>query len=429
MNEENAYKAEAFDVVQLILSKHHDHQMHGVIKLNGHIDYEILKKAVMESARDLPHIFCKFEKKGYKEYWIRGNFTDEDIVKIKESDLSQKQIMQVVTKATDTFIGPQLCITILRGASKDVLSIVMNHMLCDGSAFKSYIYLVCSLYNNIITNNSNSLRYKSDVRGLDALIYSIKGKLNYKNIKVKNDNNLIELEGNIKRPFIALEKISREQFMVIKDFAKRKKVTINDVFMSAYIFELKKTFGLSISNMTGTVDLRKYLKDKKSEGLCNLSSFITCNIDSEQDLSFDNILTQVSESMKEQKESTNCLKSVILLNRAQKYLPYNMFKRIISKGLKNPPIAFTNIGILEKQLLEFQGLKVTEAFITGAIKYVPNFQMAVSTFDNEVTLSINLYGSEKDEEKINLFLKNLKKSLLSNTLIKSDLSSCNNEKK
>ncbi|MTK13210.1 MAG: hypothetical protein F8N39_14355, partial [Clostridiaceae bacterium] len=88
MNEENTYKLEAFDLVQLILSKHHDHQMHGVIKLDGHINEIVLKQAIMESTKDLPHILCKLEKKWGKEYWSMVNYSAEDIVKVIISNLS-----------------------------------------------------------------------------------------------------------------------------------------------------------------------------------------------------------------------------------------------------------------------------------------------------------------------------------------------------
>lgn len=412
MNDKSTYKLEAFDLVQLVLSKYHDHQMHGVIKLDGHINEVILKQAVLESAKDLPHILCKLKKTWNKEYWSKSNFTVEDIVKVKKSDLSQDQIMANITKATDTFNGPQLCITVLRGNTKDVLCIVMNHMLCDGAGFKSYLYLICSLYNSIIGDGKPSIRYNPDARGLDRLINKTKGKIQTKGYKVKNENFLVELEGNNNRPFIAIEKFSQEEFLLIKIYAKKEKVTINDIFMSSYISSLRNVWNLPISNMTGTVDFRKYLKDKKANGLCNLAGFITCSIDSRKALKFHDILMQVSASMKEEKESTNCLKPVTLLYSAQKYLPHNLFKKIIEKTLNNPPIAFTNIGILEKRFLEFYGVLVDEAFVTGAIKYSPNFQMAVSTFNDEATLSINLYGSENDEAKICDFLKNLKAQLM-----------------
>jgi NRPS condensation-like uncharacterized protein len=53
--------------------------------------------------------------------------------------------------------------------------------------------------------------------------------------------------------------------------------------------------------------------------------------------------------------------------------------------------------------LQFSGVKVTDAFMTGAIKYRPYFQLAFSTFDNKATFSVNLVCSDKDKNLIDKF--------------------------
>lgn len=62
----------------------------------------------------------------------------------------------------------------------------------------------------------------------------------------------------------------------------------------------------------------------------------------------------------------------------------------------------TNIHIIDKDKLIFDDVKIKDAFITPAIryKYPPSFQMAVSTFNDCMTYSISLYGSESDKKKI-----------------------------
>ncbi len=49
-------------------------------------------------------------------------------------------------------------------------------------------------------------------------------------------------------------------------------------------------------------------------------------------------------------------------------------------------------------------IEVVEAYITGSIKYNTYVQLAISTFDNKITLSINLYGTKADQNKISSFL-------------------------
>ena len=72
----------------------------------------------------------------------------------------------------------------------------------------------------------------------------------------------------------------------------------------------------------------------------------------------------------------------------------------------------TNIGIIDKNKLVFDGLRIKDTFICGSIKYKPYFQIAVTTFDNEITLSINFCGTEGDKIKITEFLATFDNELL-----------------
>lgn len=49
--------------------------------------------------------------------------------------------------------------------------------------------------------------------------------------------------------------------------------------------------------------------------------------------------------------------------------------------------------------------------MTGSIKYSPYFQVAISTFDDQATLSVNLYGTQSDRNTISFFLDKLVKEL------------------
>jgi NRPS condensation-like uncharacterized protein len=42
----------------------------------------------------------------------------------------------------------------------------------------------------------------------------------------------------------------------------------------------------------------------------------------------------------------------------------------------------------------------SDAFLCGSIKNKPYFQLAVSSFDGELTLSVNLLGSDSDRDRI-----------------------------
>ena len=50
-------------------------------------------------------------------------------------------------------------------------------------------------------------------------------------------------------------------------------------------------------------------------------------------------------------------------------------------------------------------------YLTGAIKQVPYFQIAVSTYEGVCTISSNLYGTENDKKNIEQFLFDMRKEL------------------
>jgi NRPS condensation-like uncharacterized protein len=57
-----------------------------------------------------------------------------------------------------------------------------------------------------------------------------------------------------------------------------------------------------------------------------------------------------------------------------------------------------------------------DAYMTGSIKYIPNFQVSLTTYDDEATFCINLYGTEKDRKTIVDFLNELMQELQSETI-------------
>ena len=70
------------------------------------------------------------------------------------------------------------------------------------------------------------------------------------------------------------------------------------------------------------------------------------------------------------------------------------------------------MGLLNNQNLTFDGMKLVDGFISGAVKYKPFFLMSVTTLLGRVTLSTAIRGNQKDVDIANryfdLVLKNIK---------------------
>jgi NRPS condensation-like uncharacterized protein len=85
--------------------------------------------------------------------------------------------------------------------------------------------------------------------------------------------------------------------------------------------------------------------------------------------------------------------------------------RRLGHGLRNPLICMTNLGEMDSKKLAFEGTRVESAYMCGSIKHKPYFQLALSGFAGTLTLSSNLYGSEKDMKTIEALLREVEGEL------------------
>ena len=302
-------------------------------------------------------------------------------------------------------------INIMRCVESDSLCIVMNHMVSDGVGFKEYLYMLSSIYSHFKSDPNYRLDIKMGSRSTNQIfknfnildkfkILLTSGKLS------KYDSGVIfPLEGDNSNPFIIVRKISREKFRRMRTYAKINNATINDALLSAYIRALYKVLKINHLALPCPVNLRRYILNGKSEGICNLTSNMICEIEYEIGETYEETLLKVKKSMDSEKDNFSCLKGPLILEMAFSILPYKKAKQIISKSFNNPTLAMTNIGIIDKNKLVFDGLNIKDTFICGSIKYKPYFQIAITTFDNEITLSINFCGTDGDKIKITEFLK------------------------
>lgn len=403
------YKVEAWDSLQHLfqIKKINDHILHFLASFDGKLDMIRLHKSVAVSAEAFPLINCRFREEGRRPYWEScSNGIDEMLTLIETEDV-ETAVNQFLISGVNTSTGPQLKLGVIRAAKADTLVVVMNHMLCDAAGFKDYLYLLSSIYNKI----REEADYHPPALGSRRLA-QVTGRFSWKDrIKIlfsKNDMSAhdpakLKLEGDLNNPFIEIRSISKEVFLNMKEYARNHDATINDMILTAYIRTLYETFGYAFA-IPSTVDLRKYLPDHKAESICNLCTNLTCDIGSHIGISFEDTLLKVRDSMKKEKSCIACIKSLLVMETVYDVLPYQLAESIVNKNFDNALIAFTNIGIIDKTQFYFDELQITKAYMTGSVKYSPYFQLAVSTFDQNPVLSVNLFGTKADRNTISAFL-------------------------
>lgn len=410
------YQVEAWDTLQYLfrVKNINDHTLHFVATLAEKLDLDRFKQAVNISAKVFPLIRSSFNESKSQAYWEDKGYTADDMAKLVVTSNTDKKINEFICKEIDALNGPQLKIEVIRDDKRDTLCVLINHMLCDAAGFKDYLYMLADIYSNM-RENSSYFPTPMGNRRISQILKSFSVGDKVKIIFSKNDMFSLdpakfELEGDISNPFIEVREISKERFCQIKAYAKKHDATVNDVILTAYLRILSQIFGRVIT-ITCTVDMRKYLPNRKAEGICNLCTNLTCNIGSEIGTEFEQTLVKVKRAMDKEKLSIACVKSINLMEKVFDIFPYKLARGIIKKKFTNPLIAFTNIGILDKTRLKFGKVEITKAYMTGSIKYSPYFQLAISTFDDQAILSVNLYGTQSDRNTISIFLDKLVQEL------------------
>jgi len=415
------YNAEIFDQVQFLfeVTKFNDHQLHCVINFAGKINKDIMKKAIVLMSEVIPIIGSTYVTDKGHPYWEKVDAARyEDVIIFTNNEV---KFNSFITSKTNEFTAPQMKACLLT-SGKDSLAIIMNHMVCDAADFKVYLYLLSDLYSKLFKNSSYSPNYTIDGdRSLKRINNQFKLKDKARALilqnKESNKNNSYKFpmsEGKETKPFILTHKIPKERYLIIKDYYKKYNVTLNDVVLAAYYRVLYNVLGLdskSDLNIPIMVDMRRNLKDRNAGALCNLSSTAITHIDYNIDDNFYNTLIKVNKDMNLKKSKLIGLNGFIKLSIIFGIFNYKTSNILVERALKNPLICMTNIGILDSEKLLFEGVSIDEAFMCGSIKYKPHFQLALSSFKESITFSVNLYGSSKDKENIEHFFNLLDKEL------------------
>jgi NRPS condensation-like uncharacterized protein len=235
-------KTETFDAMQYFYGMVHDPLIHCLIHFSGHVDEVALKKAVTLSENALPLLRCSFDATGKRPYWKDQGFTAENIVQvIKAGPNVEEQKERLLASTIDITRQPQLKIYLVGEQSPDTLCIIMNHMICDGAGFKEYLYLLSDLYtqsqNNMALTPSLEFPSRSARQLFANFSFSEKLKILFSKYDLSMPKNQLAyyLQGDNSNPFFVTHRISKENFLTIKGYAKKRGVTINDMILTAYV--------------------------------------------------------------------------------------------------------------------------------------------------------------------------------------------------
>lgn len=422
-------KAELWDKIQYLFRNYYDRMMHTVIYLENRIDTEKLKQTLSIILDKVEILRSRYVASKKNPYWIveENNNLVEKVLTIIESKDSEVDLEAFITSKFMGDQAPQLRVTVIRTEKKDVLAMLVNHQCFDGGDFKALIYKLIEVYNNLINGGNGDVAIKNGSRANEQVYSTMSAedrkiaKGMYKNVsKTKHQVAFPFTDDMIhSKAMIVKHKINSATFDKLREYGKTYDSTINDVLLAGYFRALYQLVNMD-ENQCITIpcmtDLRRHIEGGETAGFTNLTCLLPCTIDSVGP-EFSATLKKVHGEMNRHKNNKFAgLDSIPLLELAYKVAPSCISELLIKAGYTNPFIGMSNIGILDENKLVFGNVKAEDAFMTGAIKYKPYMQLALTTFKKAITFTICIYGTASDRAIIEKFFKLFDKEL--NSVIK-----------
>ena len=217
-------------------------------------------------------------------------------------------------------------------------------------------------------------------------------------------------------------KVDKETFDKFRKIGKHYGVTVNDLMLAVYMHSLYE-FGNYPATDTLTipcmVDLRRHIEGgEEAGGLTNHTGFMQCSVEGVGTTINDTLVKVLHSVRKSKHDKFMGLYSLPLLKLAYTIFPYAISETAIKIGYLNPLIGMSNIGVLNPDLLTMGPYKPVDGFMTGAVKYKPYMQLALTSMNGELTMTIAIRGNDDDKVLVQKFFDIIVRNI--NTFIRGE---------
>ncbi len=396
------YKVQPLDLMQYINTKYHEPFIHELIECDRALDVKRLAIALDRLVEVFPLLKCRYDEKNNK-FVENTALTGKDLILIDES--ADKEMF-----LTETLDTRELLIKFT--LSKNFLIITVSHLICDGSGFKKLIYLLCDFYNGNVGGDYSALmnreflqltgNLKISTGDTMKMLFSMIG--GYKNTPVYDKGENEEIH-------VAERRITSDIMEKVHAAAKKQGATLNDVFLTAYGRAIGKLYSKKKINIPCTVDLRKYAGGET--GIANLTGTYNLNVKLSLSKPFAESLTVVNRAMNKQKQTKNDIAGPTLLVSKYEKSTLEKFLKLYGGMNTSAYSDYTNLGKLDESKLKFDGITVVNAVGYSGLNKAPCFQIAVSSFKGETTISSMFVCNESERKKADLLMNTIEEEIKS----------------
>jgi NRPS condensation-like uncharacterized protein len=400
------FSVTAQDAYNFVASKvFADQQLCMVLKFSGRIDETSFARALLLTLNQEPVLGSKFVENGGSPYWEhRDDLEKVRICSVLETSYPEQEMLAFINEATHADADPLVTSRIFREKEADTVCIKVNHSACDAGGLKEYVSILSDFYSRLREDPDYSVRPNLCGRRDQSQVFE-----NIKNLE------RIEPKGGPSptwtfpqkdgiTPLHSIRHIPRERFGAIKNYAHKKKATINDLLLTALyrtLFEINNTVHEMPMTVQVSIDLRRYCPDNKVEAICNLSGALYLGMERIQGEVFEKTLDRTAAVMNKLKEDYPGIESAKGLEYMYGQGYPVLEKWLMESGAQSRKYQVTypllsNFGVLKDY--NFGGLHTVKGYITSPVMYPPGFMLGVSTYNEEMTLSIGYCGQENSRQ-------------------------------
>ncbi len=409
-------KAETWDKMQYLFRNYYDRMIHCVQEYDAPIDVETLTKVLHWTTEQAPVLHSKFVGNIIRPYWKTQPYTMDDImdVRLDLGDTLDDVVDEFITSMIPTKSNVQYRFGVFSDGKRWVLALLLNHMCMDGGDAKYFMKKLAENYQKAL-DGRDDFEIKTGSRALEEVYSKFdeeqtkKAKSLYKNISAVKDKTLFPLTKKSKNDVITINKrkIDEQTFTQFRQVGKAMGYTVNDLMLGVYIHSLYEMCDIENStplSIPCMVDLRRHVVDGAAHtGLTNHTGFMVCNTSSKGETIKDTIDKVVASIAKSKNDPYLGLYSLPLLQLAYIVFPHFISEFAIKIGYLNPLIGMSNIGIMDPVALKMGDANLVDGYMTGGVKYKPYMQLALTTCNGSVTMTIAIKGNDEDKAIVNRF--------------------------
>jgi NRPS condensation-like uncharacterized protein len=303
-----------------------------------------------------------------------------------------------------TDVDPLMTTRIFREKKMDTICFKANHSVCDAGGLKEYVSILSGVYG-MLRNNPNYC-FKLNLWGRRDQSQGFDSIKDLGNVVLgagpRPSWTVPQKEGTLQLHFII--QLPRERFAVIKTYGHNKKATINDVLLTALyraFFGINNTrYDEPMTNQV-SIDLRRYCPGQKAEAICNLSGALYLSVERKQGEAFEKTFERTVLLMHKLKENYPGIESAKALEYLYRQGYPFMEKWVVKSRAQSRKYNVTypqlsNFGVMKDY--QFGALNTIKGYIISPIIYLPGFMLGVTTFNEEMTLSIGYCGQENSKQ-------------------------------